>query len=271
MSTQQNVGVLVRQYRERRGLSQLSLSIEAEISAKHLSFVETGRAQPSREVLLRLATVLDVPFRDRNLLLKVGGFSPEYVERRLESAELAEIARAVDFILAHHEPYPAAALDGSWNILRMNNACIRLFGIFLGPEVMMQLVGPGTPINFIRLVFGSDLLRPYIHNWLEVANLLRIRLLRQAADSGTHGMVSALLAEVWGNAPMSPVTSEMERRAELPVLTVELAKGDTRARLFNAMTVLGTAQDVASQELRIECSFPADRATEELLRSLASG
>src|SRR5499426_707321 len=162
------VGGLIRQWRERRRLSQLTLALDGGISARHLSFLETGRANPSRDMVLLLARVLEVPPRGRNELLLAAGYAPVYHERGLDAPEMAQVRRALEFILRQQEPYPALVVDGRWNILMTNEGAKRLVGSFLDDE-SLAAVGP---LNAIRLTYHPRGLRPYIVNWEATAAAL---------------------------------------------------------------------------------------------------
>src|SRR5882672_7085221 len=159
--TESAFGRLLRQWRARRRMSQLDLAVEAEISSRHVSFIETGRAQPSREMVLLLTDVLDVPLRDRNDLLTVAGYAPIYRETGLEVPAMAQVRRALDFILRQQEPYPALVLDRHWNVLKVNEGSARVQAIFLDPKVV---AGLGPP-NAMRLMFHPGGFRPFIVNW----------------------------------------------------------------------------------------------------------
>src|SRR6266481_1071534 len=156
------VGQLIKQWRERRRLSQLSLAVDAEISTRHLSFIETGRAQPSRDMVLLLARALDVPPRGRNDLLAAAGFAPIYRETALDAPGMAEVRRALDFILRQQEPFPGLVVDGHWNLLMSNEGAARLMGLFLSPE---DIAAVGGRPNALRLTYHPRGLRPYIVNW----------------------------------------------------------------------------------------------------------
>jgi len=162
------VGGLIRQWRERRRLSQLSLALDAEISARHLSFLETGRANPSREMVLLLARVLEVPPRGRNELLLAAGYAPVYHERGLDAPEMAQVRRALEFTLRQQEPYPALVVDGRWNILMSNEGSSRLMGLFLDPAEAAAL----GPPNALRLFYHPRGMRPFIVNWQATAGAL---------------------------------------------------------------------------------------------------
>src|SRR5512143_785959 len=169
-----SVGTLLKQWRERRRISQLTLSLEAEISSRHLSFVETGRSHPSREMVLRLAKVLDVPPRARNDLLSAAGYAPIYRESSLDAPEMAQFRRALDFILRQQEPYPAIVLDRYWNILLGNEGADRFVGFFVDVAVATAL----GPPNAMRLICHPHGLRPYIINW-EITTAVLIQWLHR--------------------------------------------------------------------------------------------
>ena len=262
------VGSLLRQWRERRRLSQLALAVEAEVSARHLSFVETGRAQPSREMVLLLARVLDVPARARNELLTAAGYAPIYRERGLEAPEMSQVRRALDFKLRQQEPYPALVLDGHWNILMSNEATGRLMGLFLDPA---EAAAVGPP-NAMRLFYHPRGMRPFIVNWEATAAALIQWLHRDMLRAGPDDETGRLLEELLSY----PDVPHQWRRLDLdastaPFLAVELAKDDVRLNFFSTLTSLGVPYDITLHELRVECFFPADAVSEELMRRLARG
>ena len=172
-------GPLLRRWRTRRRLSQLDLAVEAGVSTRHLSFIETGRAQPSREMVLLLARALDVPLRDRNDLLTMAGYAPIYRATSLEAPAMAQVRRALDFILRQQEPYPALVLDRHWNVLRVNDGSARVQAVFLDPKAVAEL----GPPNAMRLMFHPSGFRPYIVNWEPTAASL-IQWLHRDAVSG---------------------------------------------------------------------------------------
>ena len=261
-------GPLLRQWRTRRRLSQLELALEAGVSTRHLSFIETGRAQPSREMVLLLARALDVPLRDRNDLLTTAGYAPIYRASSLDAPALAQVRRALDFILRQQEPYPALVLDRHWNVLQVNEGSARVQAAFLDPAASAAL---GQP-NAMRLMFHPSGFRPFIVNWEATAASLIQWLHRDAAggraDAETHRLLEELLAY--------PDVPRQWRRLDLdaspaPFLPIELAKGDLRLRYFTTLTTLGTPHDITLQELRIESFFPADEATESASVGLRGG
>ena len=257
---------LLRQWRAQRGLSQLDLSGEAGISARHLSFVETGRAQPSREMVLLLSRALDVPLRDRNELLIAAGYAPIYRQTDLAAPAMAQVRRALDFILRQQEPYPALVLDRHWDVLAVNEGCARVQAHFLDPAAV---AGLGAP-NAMRLMFHPHAFRPFIVNWEATAASL-IQWLHRDAVSGTgDARTRALLDELLSY----PDVPRQWRRLDLdvstaPFLPIELSRGDVTLRYFTTLTSLGTPHDITLQELRIESFFPADAPTEKATHQLA--
>jgi len=243
-------------------MSQLALAMEAEVSPRHLSFVETGRGHPSREMVLLLAGALDVPPRARNDLLAAAGYAPVYRESGLDAPEMAQFRRALDFILRQQEPYPAIALDRHWNILLANEGAGRLMGLLLDPAA--AALGP----NALRLVYHPQGLRPCIVNWEATAaafiQWLHRDLLR-SADAEIRGLLDELLA--YPDVPRNWRTIDLDAPTA-PFLAIEMQKGDTHLRFFTTLTTLGTPYDITLHELRIESFFPADDATDAALRRL---
>jgi len=259
-----SLGALLKQWRERRRMSQLALAIDAEISSRHLSFMETGRSHPSREMVLLLAEVLEVPPRARNDLLAAAGYAPMYRESNLDAPEMAQFRRALDFMLRQQEPYPAIVLDRYWNVLLGNEGTIRFLDIFLDPAAAAAL----GPANAMRLICHPGGLRPYIVNWeVTAAALIQWlhRDLLRSADAGTQLLLDELLA--YPDVPRNWRTLDLDAPAA-PFLTVEMQKDDTRLKFFTTLTTLGTPYDITLHELRIENFFPADEATDATLRSL---
>lgn len=248
-------------------MSQLALAIDAEVSTRHLSFIETGRAQPSRDMVLLLARVLEIPPRARNELLTAAGYAPMYRETRLDAPEMAEVRRALSFMLQQQEPYPALVVDGHWNILLMNDGARRLMSLFLDAA---ELSAVGPP-NAIRLTYHPRGLRPYIVNWEATAaaliQWLHRDLLRGIGDAETRRLLDELLS--YPDVPRQWRMLDVDASGG-PFLAVELAKGDIRLKFFSMLTTLGVPHDITLQELRVECFFPADSPSEELMRRLAS-
>jgi transcriptional regulator with XRE-family HTH domain len=260
-----DVGPLLQHWRRTRRLSQLALAAEAEVSARHLCFIETGRASPSRAMVLKLAAVLDVPLRERNALLLAAGFAPGYAESPLDAPALAAVRGALDAILAQHEPYPAVVMDRNWDIERTNEAARRFFGFLLDKH---PPAGPG-PANVLRLMLHPGGVRPYVTNWPGVAAALVARVRREALGGATDERARRLLAEALAYPGVPDAIAPADAAAPLlPVVPVRFAKDGRRFDYFSTVTTLGTPQDVTLQELRIESFFPADDQTRDAARRL---
>ena len=254
-----NFGALLRRWRTVRRVSQLDLALDADISTRHLSCVETGRAQPSREMVLRLAEALQVPLRERNALLLAAGYAPLYRHTDLDTPELDAARRAVEFLMAQHEPYPVLVVDRCWNTLRMNNGAKRFLAFFPGCDSV-------TPHNGVRLVFHPQGLRPFIENWESVAARIIQRVHREAAANLSDDTMKRFLEELlsYPDVPSRWRMLDLDE-APPPFLTINYRWKNTTLRLFSALTTLGAALDIALQELRIESFFPADEATRAVL------
>jgi len=264
---QSGFGRLLREWRARRGMSQLDLAVEAGVSSRHLSFVETGRATPSREMVVLLARALDVPFRDRNDLLTSAGYAAIYRATSLDSPALAQARRALDYMLRQQEPYPALVLDRHWNVLKVNEGTTRVQAVFLDAAQVATLGAP----NAMRLMFHPKAFRPWIVNWEPTAASLIQWLHRDVATGFADAETRALLEELLSY----PDTPRQWRSLDLdaspaPFLPIEFRKGDLVLRYFTTLTTLGTPHDITLQELRIESFFPADEATEQASRRLCA-
>ena len=259
-------GPLLRQWRTTRRMSQQQLAIESEVSTRHISYVENGKSSPSREMVLILASALDLPLRERNSMLSSAGFAPVYRETDLSEPDMRPVRQAFDTILAHHEPYPAVVLNRAWDLVKMNNAFMRLFTFFLEPPV-----DPIVGQNVMHSLFHPEGVRPYVENWEEVAGFLIDRLYRESITeletSESRKLLDALLAYPGVPSGMAEIDLAAAPRV---CVTVNLEKNDTRLQLFSTLTTLGTPIDVTAQELRIESYFPADEATGEWLRKAAA-
>jgi transcriptional regulator with XRE-family HTH domain len=259
------VGPLIAYWRNQRRLSQLALATEAEVSPRHLSFIESGRSNPSRDMVLLLASVLDVPLRERNRLLAAAGFTPAYRETALDQPQLAVVTQALDAILAQQRPFPAVVLDRGWNIVRANDAGERFFAFLLAGQ------SPPSPPNVLRLIYHPQGLRPFITNWEEVAEGLIQRVHREAVGNVVDDDLRALVDEVLAY----PGVPAQWRRADLaasllPIVPVRFERDGHRFAYFSAVTTLGTPIDVTAQELRIESFFPADVETRRAAEAFAT-
>jgi transcriptional regulator with XRE-family HTH domain len=257
---------LLREWRRARHVSQLALALGADISQKHLSFIEAGRAHPSREMVLRIATALDLPLRARNELLYAAGYAPLYPERPLTSADMARASAALGRILTHHEPYPAMVLDRAWTIVMRNRAAARIIASCVGPAALSRLAPDGR-LNFLRLYFDPHGMRARVRSWSRTAPSLIARVRREALaypGSPSDTWLRDLLPSATTPATTVPSIDEVPLE---PTVTLELAIApDIVLTLFNTLTTFGTPQDVTLQELRVEMSFPADEESDALLR-----
>lgn len=256
------VGPLLREWRAVRGLSQLDLAMRAGFSTRHLSFIETGRTQPSRQALLVLAETLEVPLRERNRLLEAGGFAHVYRHTPLAADEMRHVRSVLQFIIDRHEPYGAVVLDRYSNLVMANAAATRFQGALIDPSLLR-----GVP-NVMRMVFHPLGLRPCIVNWDEVARHLLSRAERELGELRDDQAATELLAELRGYAGTSRHHPPTSIAAADILLPVHLRKGDLDLRLFSTIMPLGTPQDVTLQELRVETFFPADEESGIRLKSM---
>jgi transcriptional regulator with XRE-family HTH domain len=263
MATIRPVGDHLREWRQRRRMSQLDLAVDAEISTRHLSFLETGRSQPSRDMVLRLAERLDVPLRERNMLLVAAGYAPVFPERTMSDPALAAARRAVDLVLKGHEPYPAIAVDRHWTLIAHNRLVPLL--VAMADEELRK-----PPINVLRLSLHPKGLAPRIANLVEWREHLLTRLRRQIDVTADPAMV-ALMKELSGYPkPRSP--QSISRNAEHDgsvVVPLRLATPNGVLSFISTTTVFGTPIDITVSELALETFFPADPATGEALRQMA--
>jgi transcriptional regulator with XRE-family HTH domain len=260
-------GSRLRWWRAHRGFSQLDLAGAAGTSQRHVSFLESGRAQPSREMVLRLAVALDVPLRQQNALLLAAGFAPAWRESDLAAPELAAVNQALDHMLGQQEPFPAVVVDRRWNILRANTGAGWLTSFLAAPPSAPATTGT---VNMAEWLMSPTGLRPLVVNWQEVAIYFLRGVQADAIADGTQetaDLLQRLLAY-----PDLPPLSHTPALDELPppVLAIHFRKGQTSLRLFTTIATLGTPQDVTVQELRIECFFPADAATSQIFKDWAA-
>src|SRR5215204_518505 len=264
MSTVRPVGDLLREWRERRRMSQLDLACEADISTRHLSFVETGRAQPSRDMILHLAERLEVPLRERNTLLVAAGYAPMFPERILADPALSAARRAVDLVLSGHEPFPALAVDRHWTLVASNNAVTPLLA-GAGPALLQP------PVNVLRLSLHPAGLAPRIANLRQWRSHLLTRLQHQI-DVTADSLLLELLRELRdypvpdGDATSNEVSEEEYAGIVVPL---QLVTDAGVLAFFSTTTVFGTPVDITLSELAIESFFPADAHTAATLGRMA--
>ncbi len=262
-----SVGAMLRGWRERRRYSQLALALRADVSARHLSFVENGRAKPSREMLLHLAEWLEIPHRERNALLVAAGFAPESRDLRLDAPELREVRQAVDLLLASLEPCPALAVDRQWTLVAHNGAAGALLA-GLSPEMARP------PLNVLRASLHPRGLAPRIVNLAQWRAYVLQRLRRDVELTG-DATLRALLTELRGYPAPAPEpgapSTEPDSGAGLPVLVPLRLRTDAGVLSFvSTTTVFGTAVDVTAAELAIESFLPADEDTARALREMSA-
>jgi transcriptional regulator with XRE-family HTH domain len=240
------VGQVLQTWRRHRRVSQLDLSATTGVTSRHISFVETGRSRPSRDMLDTLASALDMPLRDRNDLYLAAGYAPEYRELGLDAPELASVAVAIEQILASHEPRPAVVLDRHWNLVRSNGGAQQLFGS------MLDLGALASPVNVLELIFDPNGLRPFIDNW----DVLAPELLARARRESVGGVPDPELAELLDRLEREMPTAVLSPAAGGPLIDVAFLVDGTVRRYFSTVTTLGTPRDITLQELRIELFHP---------------
>jgi transcriptional regulator with XRE-family HTH domain len=255
-STAPNLGVLLRYWRDLRGRSQLDLSFDAGISQKQISFVESGRSVPGRQTLMAIAQALDVPLRDRNALLLAAGYAPMFSENAWDSVEMAAVTNALKRMLRQHEPFPALVMDRYWNVLMTNQSTPRFFGRFIDMQARQG------PRNMLHLMFDPQGMRPFIANWHDVARSLFERVYRESIGRVVDQKTRDLLAELLAYPDVKSEWKNPVAIGFMPAIPIGFIKDDRVLNYFSMVTTVGTPQTVAAQELRIECLFPADEATE---------
>ena len=250
-STVSGVGSLLRDWRQRRRLSQLDLALEAGVSARHLSFVETGRSRPSREMVLHLAEALNVPLRERNQMLFAAGYAPHYGEHGLDDPEMQPVREALQRVLDAHEPFPAVVVDRAWEMVLANSAV----------PLMLEGVAPSLlepPVNVLRLSLHPEGMAPRILNLAEWRAHLLERLHRQVVATGDADLVT-LYDEVSSYpGPRAAPSSGLAGQVAVPL---RLRVGDAELAFISTVATFGTAVDITVAELAIESFFPADEAT----------
>ncbi len=252
-------GVELKRLRDARGWSQMELSGEAEVSTRHLSFLETGRARPSREMVQRLGSALDLPYRMRNELLVSAGFAPVYAETGLDDTRMTQVLRSLEFLLENHEPFPAFVLGRTWDILLGNRAHHMMLA-----ELQSGLGFPAEePQNALRLVLAPDRLRPIMRNWRQVARAVMMRLERQVRLAAGDTMLDSLLSEMLAYPDVRDAVTEPWSADEQAAILVPMRfdLGDRELSWFTTIAGFGGALDVTTQEVVIESLLPADEAT----------
>jgi transcriptional regulator with XRE-family HTH domain len=255
------IGEHLRSWRQRRRMSQLDLACEADISTRHVSFLETGRARPSRDMVLHLAERLDVPLRERNVLLVAAGFAPVFAERPLDDPALKVAREAVELVLAAHEPYPAIAVDRHWTLVASNKASNRVFG-----EISPELAQP--PVNVLRTALHPDGLAKRTVNFAEWRDHLLAGLRRQVEVTADPVLVALHDELIRYPAPRS--TRPQPTPNPAVAIPLRLMIDGSVLSLLSTITVFGTPVDITLSELAIETFLPADRDTADALRRMAA-
>jgi transcriptional regulator with XRE-family HTH domain len=260
MENVQTVGSLLKIWRERRRKSQLDLALDAEISTRHLSFVETGRAKPSREMILLLAENLEIPLRERNKILIAAGFAPVYSEKSFEDVSLASVRQAVELILKAHEPFPALAVDRHWNMVAANKTVPLLLD-----EVDKKLLAP--PVNVLRLSLHPKGLAPRIVNLHEWREHLILRLKKQVEDTADFEL-EKLLEELSGYEIGGKRKVKNENKEAGIAIPLKIESKFGTLSFISTTTVFGTPVDVTVSEIALETFFPADELTREIFQQI---
>lgn len=265
LSRRPAIGVLLREQRELRRMSQLDLAHEAGLSARHLGFIEVGRAQPSTEVIARLADALGLPLRAHNALLLAAGHAPQYAETELANPALGPLSQAIDLILRHQEPYPAFVISRRFDVLAANDAAVRVNSFLMEGR-------PSPHTNLLHQVFDPADFRPVIANWPEVAAKFVRQLQDELMASPNDPAIRRLLDEIlaYPDVPAAWRLRDLGGEPE-PVLTMVFNSRAGPLRFFETITTFAAPRDVTLDELRIDCAYPADAHTAEVCARLASG
>lgn len=262
-------GDMLRTWRQVRGLSQLDLSLEAGVSQRHISFMESGRSQPSREMIVQMAEALDVPLRDRNTLFTSAGFAHLYTEQGLDDESMQPVKAALQMQLDHHAPYPAIVIDRDWNLLMTNEPMQRILNVQGDAETLWAETCGNGPQNVMRLTLHPKGLRSHMLNWDEIGPKMLSRLRREVKLTNSPAMAALLeelrldesLSEFW-HQPILDIEPD-------PVYTMALGMNGLAINLFSMISTFGTPQDVTTDELRVELFFPIDDLSKEILKKLA--
>ncbi len=250
------LGALLRHWRDVRGRSQFDLSLDTGVSQKQISFVESGRSVPGRQTLTAIAQALDIPLRDRNTLLLAASYAPIYSEGAWNAPEMQSVARALERMLRQHEPFPAMVMDRYWNVLLTNGSAPRFFNCFI------DMAARESPRNMLHLMFDPKGMRPFVANWEDVAKGLVARVYRESVGRVVDEKTRELLAALLAYPDVKTEWKAPKALSAMPVIPISFVRDEKLLNYFSMVTTVGTPQTIAAQELRIECMFPADEATE---------
>lgn len=262
------LGELLRYWRGTRGKSQIELSLDTGVSQRHLSFIESGRSAPSRQTLMNIAQGLEVPFRDRNRLLLAAGFAPIYGEDAWNADEMKSVNAALERVLRQHDPFPAVVMDRYWNVFMTNASAPRFFNTFIDLDARPK------PRNLLHLMFDPAGMRPFIAHWDRTVKSLIQRVHRESVghviDERTRDLLTMLMAYPEVEDALK-LTDAAIPQPTLPVIPLSFVRDGRTLNYFSMVTTVGTPQTIATQELRIECMYPADDQTDVQHRVLMAG
>jgi transcriptional regulator with XRE-family HTH domain len=258
MPKRNDLGDLLKEWRGLRRRSQLDVSVDSGISQRQISFIESGRSVPSRSTLIIIAEALDIPFRERNVLLLAAGYAPLYSNAAWNSDEMRSINKALDRVLAQHEPYPAIVMDRYWNVLLTNGAAPRFFNCFI------DMSARPSPRNMLHLIFDPKGMRPFIANWQPLAKAMVQRVYREAVGHIVDQQTKELVASLLAYPDVQSDWRAPEATGAPPMVPMSFVKDGAMMNYFSLLTTVGTPQTIAAQELRVECMYPADDETEVL-------
>jgi transcriptional regulator with XRE-family HTH domain len=253
------LGELLRHWRDLRGKSQFELSLDTGGSQRHISFIESGRSVPSRQILTEIAQALDIPLRDRNTLLLAAGYAPVYSEGAWNAEEMKSITSVLERMLRQHEPFPAVVMDRYWNVLMANESTPRFFNSFT------ELAVKKSPRNILHLMFDPERMRPFIANWENVAKSLFERVYRESVGRVVDEKTKELLAALQAYPGVKADWKSSKASAggpTMPMIPIGFVKAKKVLSYFSMVTTVGTPQTIAAQELRLECMYPLDEETE---------
>jgi transcriptional regulator with XRE-family HTH domain len=262
---------MLKKWRKQRRVSQLDFSLDAGISQKHLSFLESGRSKPSREMVMTISEALELPLRERNQLLHSAGFAQVYKQRALDNDEMSMVQDALQMSLKHHEPYPAIVADRNWNLLMANDASLRLVGLVGEVEEVWQKVDPSGDKNVYRMTFSEHGMRPFISNWDEMATHMMQRLQRELSADPENDYLAALHKEIASDFHYEDKIGLLGNLTPIaPILPMHMTVNGVTLKTFSMISSFGTAQDITAEEIKVETFFPADEFTKVFFQRLAA-
>ena len=260
---------MLKQWRQHRHVSQLALATEAGVSQRHVSFLETGRANPSKSMVLALASSLDIPLRERNALLQSAGFSSAFPEGNLDAESHRVFREALQQTLNHAEPYPALVLDGNWNMIMANGAALVFFGQFMDPISGIEAIGNPAKFQVIRMCLHEKGYAPFIGNWEALIGSFLARARRALLSHPTDQDLPILIEEILNHPRAQKGWRNAWSAQPAPAIEMVLRKGDLEYRLFTMLAHFGSPSDVTLEELSVETFYPADENTKLRLQALA--